>query len=182
MSFGMKNGVMCLRPVARNCLWYSSIVHRPPIPLPIRTPTLSAFASVILKPDWRIACSLAATAYWMNRSIFLTSRFSIQSSAMKPLTSPAIRAVNWEASKRVIGPIPERACIRESQFSSIPIPIGVTRPLPVTTTRRSSIFLIDALASSVGDSHSSWTKSRSRKSTCPAGGRATLNLNAGAHK
>src|ERR1019366_5147175 len=126
-------------------LWYSSIVHRPPMPTPINTPTWSALSSVILNPDWRIACSVDATAYWMKGSIFLTSRFSIQSSGLKSFTSPAIRTGNPEVSKRVIRPIPDRPAIRASQFLSTPTPSGVTSPTPVTTTRRSSIGLIRPL-------------------------------------
>src|SRR3984957_17915031 len=81
----------------------------------------------------------------MNGSIFLMSRFSIQSSGLKSRPSPAMRAGNSEASKRVISPIPDRPAIRASQFFSTPTPSGVTRPTPVTTTRRSSIRLIRAL-------------------------------------
>src|ERR1035437_7362058 len=126
-------------------LWYSSMVHRPPMPTPINTPTWSALSSVILNPDWRIACSADATAYWMKGSIFFTSRFSIQSSGLKSFTSPAIRVGNPEASKRVISAIPDRPAIRASQFLSTPTPSGVTSPTPVITTRRASIGLIRPL-------------------------------------
>src|SRR6476659_5211635 len=71
----------------------------------------------------------------MKTSIFLTSFLSTNCNGSKPFTSPAIRAENWEASNRVIGPIPLRPAQSASQFASVPIASGDTRPTPVTTTR-----------------------------------------------
>jgi hypothetical protein len=53
-----------------------------------------------------------------------------------PRTSPAIFAVHKVASKRVIGPIPERPAFNPSQVAAALFPKGVTAPRPVTTTRR----------------------------------------------
>jgi hypothetical protein len=39
-------------------------------------------------------------------------------------------------AKRVIGAMPERPAMSAVQFFSTPVPRGVTRPTPVTTTRR----------------------------------------------
>src|SRR5688572_15186924 len=75
----------------------------------------------------------------MNGSIFLISRRSIQSSGVKSRTSPAMRVGKSLHSKRVIGPMPERPAMRAVQFFSTPVPRGVTRPTPVTTTRRAPL-------------------------------------------
>src|SRR5437870_5665655 len=72
----------------------------------------------------------------MKMSIFFKSLRSMKRSGSKSRTSPATRAGRAEASKRVIGPMPERPATRLSQFASMPMPSGVTRPRPVTTTRR----------------------------------------------
>src|SRR3954452_5894799 len=72
----------------------------------------------------------------MNVSDFLTSFFSIQSSALKPGTSPAIRQAYALASNFVIGPMPERPSTSPCQVGSLPTPSGEIIPIPVTTTRR----------------------------------------------
>src|SRR5687768_4283276 len=71
----------------------------------------------------------------MKMSIFFSSFFSIHWSGSKFLTSPAKRVENADASKRVMGPMPVTPPQRASQFASVPIPTGETRPMPVTTTR-----------------------------------------------
>src|SRR6185312_4157066 len=53
-------------------------------------------------------------------------------------TSPAMRDGNPLASKRVIGPIPDRPATIVGQASATPSPTGETMPSPVTTTRRMS--------------------------------------------
>src|SRR3954451_8489547 len=72
----------------------------------------------------------------MNVSDFLTSFFSIQSSALKPFTSPAMRQAYALASNFVIGPMPERPSTSPCQVGSLPTPSGEIMPIPVTTTRR----------------------------------------------
>ena len=54
----------------------------------------------------------------------------------KSLTSPAMRTGKPDASKRVIGPMPDRPARIDAQASSTPTPTGETIPRPVTTTRR----------------------------------------------
>jgi hypothetical protein len=71
----------------------------------------------------------------MKMSIFFSSFFSMNRSGSKPFTSPAKRAANPVASKRVIGPMPLVPAHSASQFAWAPIPTGDTRPTPVTTTR-----------------------------------------------
>src|SRR5437763_823786 len=39
-------------------------------------------------------------------------------------------------AQALVGPMPERPAISADQFFSTPVPSGVTRPTPVTTTRR----------------------------------------------
>src|SRR4029453_3962236 len=68
-------------------------------------------------------------------SIFLTSFLLTNCSGSNPLTSPAICELNSAASKCVIGPMPLRPAHSPSQFASVPMPSGDTRPTPVTTTR-----------------------------------------------
>src|SRR5262245_56129151 len=71
----------------------------------------------------------------MKRSIFFSSFFSMNCSGSKPLTSPAKRVANADASNRVMGPMPLTPPQRASQLAWIPMPTGDTRPRPVTTTR-----------------------------------------------
>src|SRR4051812_2446528 len=54
----------------------------------------------------------------------------------RPLTSPAIWQAKPEASKREILPMPDRPARMSPQPSSTLLPTGLTRPSPVTTTRR----------------------------------------------
>src|SRR6266516_6143425 len=51
----------------------------------------------------------------------------------KPLTSPAILTCKADASKAVMGPMPETPAVRLAQNSSTVRPIGLTTPRPVTT-------------------------------------------------
>src|SRR5438034_1054487 len=109
---------------------------KPPTPTPTMTPVRSGAASGSGRPASSTASSAAPTVYWMKMSIFFKSLRSMKRSGSKSRTSPATRAGRAEASKRVIGPMPERPATRLSQFASMPVPSGVTRPSPVTTTRR----------------------------------------------
>jgi len=56
-------------------------------------------------------------------------------SGSNPLTSAAIRVFIAEASKRVIGPTPERPATTFRQNVSTSFPRGVIAPIPVITTR-----------------------------------------------
>src|SRR5579859_2414189 len=61
---------------------------------------------------------------------------SIQSSGLKPLTSAAILVSKPSVSKWVIRLTPETPSTRFDQTVSTSLPIGVTKPMPVTATRR----------------------------------------------
>src|SRR4029450_1757618 len=53
----------------------------------------------------------------------------------KSRTSPPMRHFCCETSNSVIGPMPERPATAFSQMASTPMPMGVTPPSPVITTR-----------------------------------------------
>src|SRR5690606_11537480 len=61
---------------------------------------------------------------------------AIHFEASKPLTSPEIRVGNAEASKWVIGPMPDRPAVMPSQLDARSLPSGERMPIPVMTTRR----------------------------------------------
>jgi len=71
----------------------------------------------------------------MKRSILRISLGSMNSSGRNPFTSAANRVGKAEASKRVMGPTPDRPARTASQVGLTPMPRGVTAPRPVTTTR-----------------------------------------------
>jgi hypothetical protein len=131
----MKNGEILRGPPLRSSMCSRSMLVNPPMPEPMKTPTLVAFSAVIGSFASSIANCAAAIANWMKTSIFLTSFFSTHRSGSNSLTSPAIRAEKAEASKWVIGPMPLRPAISACQLASVPIPIGDTSPMPVITTR-----------------------------------------------
>src|SRR6267143_6074364 len=61
---------------------------------------------------------------------------SMYSSALKPLTSPAILVSKLVVSKCVIRPTPETPSTMFDQTVSTSLPMGVMKPMPVTATRR----------------------------------------------
>ena len=73
---GMKNGEMRRGPPSRYALCSRSMVPKPPMPEPMKTPTRGAIAGVMVSPALFMAKSDAAMAYWMKVSIFLTSFLS----------------------------------------------------------------------------------------------------------
>ena len=113
------------------------------MPEPMRTPVLSRLASCTgTQPASAIAKSAATKPYWIKVSILRFSLLDIRSSSLKlpsrylPLgTSPAIREDNWVASKDFIGPRPDFPSINLFHVKPAPQASGVTRPIPVTTTR-----------------------------------------------
>ena len=111
-----------------------SIVATPPSPLPIQVPNLvrSSFSRSI--PAFLIASPVAATAYWQNGSILLAAFGSIYCFGSKSFTSAPILHLYSDTSNFVISPIPTLFFLMPSQNSSTLFPIGVTAPIPVTTT------------------------------------------------
>jgi hypothetical protein len=135
MAAGMKNGEIRRGPPSSSALCSRSIVLNPPIPDAMKTPVRVACSGLTFSVASFMANSVAAIASWMKTSIFLTSSLSTNCSGSKCFTSPAMRAENWEASNRVIGPMPLCPAQSASQFAPVPMPSGDTRPTPVTTTR-----------------------------------------------
>src|SRR5580658_10237240 len=72
----------------------------------------------------------------MKRPIFLISLRSMNCAGSKFFTSPAIRQVNAEASNCSILEIPFRPSRMAFQLWSVPMPSGLSKPTPVTTTLR----------------------------------------------
>src|SRR5690606_27110036 len=69
----------------------------------------------------------------------------IQRLASKPFTSPEIRVAKADASKWVIGPMPERPLTTPSQLDARSTPSGDRMPRPVMATRR--LVMFDSLLS-----------------------------------
>src|SRR5688572_26297681 len=76
----------------------------------------------------------------MKRSIFLTSFLSTQRRGSNALTSHPKWVECRDASKSVMGPAPDLPACMPAHVSSVPMPSGDTRPMPVTTTLRSPGF------------------------------------------
>src|SRR3546814_573815 len=64
----------------------------------------------------------------------------IHCAGSKPRTSPEIRVGNADASKWVIGPMPERPWTMPSQLLLRSLPSGDRVPRPVTATRRLDMY------------------------------------------
>ena len=131
---GMKNGLIFDGPLAKSfsyCTWRVCI---PPIPAPTKTPVRSR--SIFSRSSAAsLSASLdAATANCAYLSIRLDSFLSIKSSGLKSLTSPAICELYSVGSNCVIRSIPFRPSRSPDKKFSLPIPIGVIAPKPVTTT------------------------------------------------
>src|SRR5688572_18563484 len=62
MADGMKKGEILRGPPSRYEMCSRSIVVKPPMPEPMKTPTRGAIAGVIVNPEWSIAYCDAATA------------------------------------------------------------------------------------------------------------------------
>ena len=73
---GTKNGEIRRGPCSRSRRCSRSIVPKPPIPDPTMTPNRSGSATGIPNPASSKANCAAASAKWMNRSIFRASRRS----------------------------------------------------------------------------------------------------------
>src|SRR3954452_1034313 len=88
-----------------------------------------------------MAMDAAPSANSMKRSISLSFFFSMKRVPSQSFTSPANRTRNAEQSKRVIGAMPLCPSSRAAHDSARPVPTGVTRPMPVMTTRSMSSYL-----------------------------------------
>ena len=144
---GMKNGEMRRGPLSSSVWCSRSMVANPPMPEPMKTPTLVALAGVICRPESSIANCDAAMAYWMKTSIFLTSFLSTNCSGSKPRTSAAICAAKFATSNFVTRPTPLVPASSAFHVAPVPMPTADTRPMPVMTTRLSTVLRMGRLTS-----------------------------------
>src|SRR5579864_188864 len=135
MIIGTKNALTRPGPRSSNTWCCSSQVLAPPIPEPMITPTRSAFCGVIAKPASSNASRVAAIANWTNRSLRRTSLRSMYCAGSNSLISPAIWVSYGDGSNAVSRRTPERPSINPVQKASLPMPIGVMTPIPVSATR-----------------------------------------------
>src|SRR5436305_4950449 len=138
MIEGMKNGLTRRCPFCTAVRCVSSSVASPPMPEPTITPVRSPSGLSVGSRASLSASSVAARPNWMKRSLRRASFLSMNCEGSKFFTSPAIRLGSSFASKRVIGPTPDFPAMAASQDCLVPIPRGVTRPIPVMTTLRST--------------------------------------------
>src|SRR5437899_5528279 len=138
MIEGMKNGFTRRCPLFTAVRCVSSSVASPPMPLPTITPQRSPSGLSVGRAASCSASWVAARPSWMNRSFRRASFLSMKLAGSNPFTSPAMRQGKSLASKRVIGPTPLLPAIAASHVCWVPMPSGVTRPMPVTTTLRST--------------------------------------------
>src|SRR3954466_6683742 len=125
-----------------------SMPGSPPIPDPIETPARSRVASSMsVSPASSSACPAASIPKIMKGSTWRWVLWSTRLPGSKPyswsagLTSQAMRHFWSPPSKWGIGPAPLFDARMFFQVVSTSAPSGVTRPRPVTTTRRMfSIF------------------------------------------
>ena len=141
MSIGTMNGLTRSAPFSRNTLCWTRRLPSPPIPVENMTPVRAL--STAGSPASFHASFDAARAKWTARSVRLISLGLIHASGSKSWISPAILTGSCEASMCSIGVMPDRPASSASQNASTPAPMGVTGPMPVTTTRRRRSGLAD---------------------------------------
>src|SRR5581483_10519038 len=109
----------------------------PLAPLPKQRANRRA-AGTAPRPASSYAMRAAAIPYCANRTGGVTSSGKY-SAGSKPFTSAATLHGNGAGSNRVIGAIPSTPSRRPCQNALTPMPIGVTAPRPVMTTRRPAL-------------------------------------------
>ncbi len=134
---GTKNGLIRWGPPVSYIVCICRCqVHIPPIPDPKITPICSRSSFSRFRQESFTAISAHAMAYWVKRSIRFNVFLSMKSSGLNPLTSQAIFVSYRLASKLLMIPAPHFPATEFSQNCCALFPIGVTAPMPVTTTRR----------------------------------------------
>src|SRR5271165_5224053 len=115
-----------------------------PPPVPRITP-ISRFSSIDIaegsRPASVMASVEAAMASGTTRETCLRSRASTQASSSNSGISPAMCTGREDGSKREIRFTPDFPARRARQKASLPIPLGLTTPSPVITTRGTISFL-----------------------------------------
>ena len=133
-------------PSARNRSTCDSANATPPSAEPIIAPTRSRSSVAGSTRASATASRALVTASCEKRSSRLARFASRWSCGRKSGISAAIRLRNRVGSNRVISRTAERRAVRPDHKPSAPVPIGVTAPTPVITTRRDPfcMFLLSA--------------------------------------
>src|SRR5262245_59757630 len=105
--------------------------HRSSSPAGILAPMPESSSAIIEAPRLN----------WRKRSRCLSSRLSIHFVGSQFLTSHANFVAKFEQSNWVIGAAPLLPASRADHVDSRSLPIGVTRPIPVMTTRLDMLLL-----------------------------------------
>ena len=110
------------------------------MPLPMYTPTCSAFSGVHLQPGV-LHGAFRGRDGELNEAPHLLDFFFLDvAGRIETLTSPAMRQEKAVASNCVIGPMPLSPAQNAFQVASVPMPSGVSKPTPVTTTLRDNEY------------------------------------------
>src|SRR5438445_3933392 len=123
-------------PSRRNSSTWDSANATPPSADPIIAPIRSASSRAGISSASASARRALATASCEKRSSRLARLASRWSCGWKSGISAAMRLLNGAGSNRVISRTAERRATRPAQRPSAAVPIGVTAPTPVITTRR----------------------------------------------
>src|SRR6478609_9273210 len=138
VPLGMQKMLTCLTCPLCQSRYCSSENSWAPPPVPRITP-ISRFCSMDMaagsSPASLIASVDAATASGTTRETCLRSRASTQASSSNSGISPAICTGRDEGSKREMRFTPDFPARRARQKASLPMPLGLTTPSPVMTTR-----------------------------------------------
>src|SRR6266513_746175 len=113
----------------------------PPSAEPIMAPTRSASSRAGSSSASARASRALVTASWEKRSSRLARFAARWSWGRKSGISAAMRLLNGVGSKRVISRTAERRAVSPCHSPSAAVPIGVTAPTPVMTTRRLPLFI-----------------------------------------
>src|SRR5437867_6217843 len=132
----IREGLTTRGPFSRNLRCSSSYRAMPPMPEPTTMPTRAGSTSL----GSSLACSRASLAAanascekrWRRRALRASRNWPMSKSG---ICAPILEG-RADVSKPERGRPPERPSTRPFQNSSSPVPMGVTGPIPVMTTRR----------------------------------------------
>ena len=138
VPLGMQNRLTCFTLPCNHSRYCSSENSCAPPPEPRMTPISRCSASdsfACSTPAWAKASVEAASASGTARETCLRSCASTHSNSLNPVTSPAIRTDRSLVSNAVICFTPLVPASAARQNASLPMPFGLTTPIPVMTTR-----------------------------------------------
>src|SRR6266702_307761 len=137
---GMQNRLTCFSlPLChRRYICSENSCAPPPVP---RMIPISRFSSTDMeaksRPESVTASVVAARQRGTTRETCLRSRASTQASSSNSGISPAMCTSNGVESNREIRLTPDLPASTARQKASLPVPLGLTTPIPVMTTRGS---------------------------------------------